>query len=77
MSSEESENDDMIVKPLEWQSGIVNGFLLKLDEKALELKSPQTKRQRKTRMMSKEYPQREIPKHAPSWAITAFTVAQQ
>ena len=77
MSSEESENDDMIIKPLEWRSGIVNRFLLKLDEKALELKSPQAKRQRKTRMVSKDYSLRDIPKHTPSWAITASTAAQQ
>ena len=35
------EYDDIIVKPLEWRSGIFNRFLLKLDEnlieKALEL----------------------------------------
>ena len=74
MSSEESENDDMIVKSLEWKSGIVNRFLLKLDGKALELKPPQAKRQQKTRMLSKE---REIPKHVPSWAITASIAAQQ
>lgn len=72
MSSEESDsnNDDIIVTPLEWRSGIVNRFLTKLDEKALELKSSQAKRQCKLRMVPKEFSQRDIPKQVPSWATT-------
>lgn len=44
MSSEKSDsdpnNDDIIVKPLEWRRTIVNRFLSKLDEKLMETKSP-------------------------------------
>ena len=47
ISSEESVNDAMIMKPLEWRSTTVDRFLKKLDDKALEVKSPQAKRQRK------------------------------
>lgn len=49
MSSEESNsdlnNDDIMVKSTEQRSIIVNQFLLNLDEKLMETKSPQALRQ--------------------------------
>ena len=50
MSSEESESDDVIeVRPLPWRSDRVTTFLHSLDGKAREKKSPQARRQMKTR----------------------------
>ena len=50
MSSEESENDDVIeVRPLPWRSDRVTTFLHSLDEKAHKKKSPQARRQMKER----------------------------
>ena len=50
MSSEESDGDDGIkVHPLSWRSNRVSTFLHSLDEKAKDEKSPQAKRQMKTR----------------------------
>lgn len=74
MSSEESDsedpnNDDIIVKPLEWRSAIVNRFLAKLDDKIMETRSPQAIRQRKQRVMSHTTSHRGIPKGIPKWAI--------
>ena len=77
MSSEESDsdpsNDAMIVKPLEWRSAIVDRFLKKLDDKALEVKSPRAKRQRKLRITSSASSQRNPPSGVPNWAISQQT----
>ena len=52
MSSEESEGEDAIkVNPLPWRSNRVSTFLHSLDEKAKDDKSPQAKRQMKTRVL--------------------------
>ena len=71
MSSEDFDqiqnNDDIIVKPLEWTSGIVNRSLKKLNEKASELTSPQAK--------TEESSKRDVPKQLPSWAITTTAAA--
>ena len=66
MSSEESDsedpnNDDIIVKPLEWRSAIVNRFLSKLDDQAI--------RQHKHRVMARTSSERGLPKGIPKWAI--------
>ena len=80
MSSEESDsdpnNDDIIVKPLQWRSAIVNRFLLKLDDKLMETKSLQARRQRKNRVTGSVSSEREVPKGAPKWAIVTETASQ-
>ena len=49
MTSEEnmSENEDLMIVPLTWCSKMVTIFFRKLDEKSMEKKSSQAKRQRK------------------------------
>ena len=49
MTSEESmsESEDLVIIPLTWRSQMVTTFFKKLDDKSLELKSPQAKGQRK------------------------------
>ena len=50
MSSEESEEEDVIeVRPLLWRSDRVTTFLHSLDDKARDKKSPQARRQMKSR----------------------------
>ena len=50
MSSEESEDEDVIeVHPIPWRSERVTTFLHSLDDKARDKKSPQARRQMKTR----------------------------
>ena len=49
MTSEESmsENEELMIVPLTWRSKMVTTFFRKLDEKSMEKKSSQAKRQRK------------------------------
>ena len=50
MSSEESDDgEDIEVRPLSWRSDRVTTFLHSLDDKARDNKSPQARRQMKTR----------------------------
>ena len=81
MSSEESDsdpnNDDIIIKPLEWRSAIVNRFLSKLDEKLIETRSPQATRQHKCRIKSRTCSERDIPNGIPKWAIKTETSPSQ
>ena len=50
MSSEESDDGEVIeVRPLPWRSDRVTTFLHSLDDKARDNKSPQARRQMKTR----------------------------
>lgn len=54
MSSEESDSNDeeaIVVRPLPWRSNRVTTFLHSLDDKGREEKSPQARRQMKTRRM--------------------------
>ena len=71
MSSEKPDsdpnNDDIIVKLLEWRRTIVNRFLSKLDEKLMETKSPYAIRQRKHRIMASTSLERGIPKGVLKW----------
>ena len=51
MSSEESENDTLIVYPLPWQLNYVNVMFKKIDFYCVWIKSSQSKRQRKERKL--------------------------
>ena len=73
MTSEESmsESEDLVIIPLTWRSQMVTTFFKKLDDKSLELKSPQAKRQRKARDIATHCSsQRPIPVGLPRWTIT-------
>ena len=76
MSSEESgneENEDiLLVHPLVWRSGKVNQFFSLLDEKAMEGKSPQARRQMKKRVkgdVSARDPPGPFSSSLPKWAL--------
>lgn len=71
ISSEDScsDNDDVYIKEIPWRSQIVSNFMVKLDEKVLELKSPTAKRMRKDRKPSENFSERGIPSEIPKWAL--------
>ena len=71
MSSEDScsESDDVMIKKIPWRSQVVTNFMMKLDQKSSELKSPLGKRLRKERQLSESPSQRDIPLGIPKWAI--------
>ena len=73
MSSEESgqEGEDMFVRKLPWRSELVNNFFGELDERSLEKKTAQAKRQRKKRMFSVNVSARSPPPGLPKWAISS------
>ena len=49
MSSEESEEDQIVVHPLPWRTPYMNTMFLKIDAYVTEKKSPQARRQTKSR----------------------------
>lgn len=70
MSSEESaggeefegDNDNVIiVKPLLWRAEKVARFFHQLDEKSVNTKTPQARRQRKSRVISNDFSDRPEP----------------
>ena len=70
MSSEESdEEDSIVVHPLPWRSEYVNRMFQKIDEYSYSKKSPQAKRQTKTRVTG--IPSRRVvpPIMEPIWAF--------
>lgn len=72
ISSEESDNeneDAVFVKPLPWRTAIVDNFFAQLDEKGIESKSTQAKRQRKKRVVSTSVSTRQPPPGLPKWAV--------
>lgn len=71
MSSEESDTDseDVFIKPIPWRAECVNSFFLQLDEKRMERKTSQAKRQRKNRMIADTPSTRSAPAGLPKWAI--------
>ena len=74
MSSEESDEEFIKVRPLPWRSERSVSFLHSLDDKALKEKSPQARRQMKERKVG-ETSSRILPAtHFPSWAITTQAV---
>ena len=68
MSSEDSEDETIVVRPLPWRSGRVAAFLHSLDDKAQESKSPQARRQMKERKVGGSSSRMPSGGH-PSWAI--------
>ena len=72
MSSEDSveEEDEEIlkVKPLTWRSEIVNRMMADLDVISKKDKSPQARRQQKTRKIG-EASTRPPPQWAPTWTV--------
>jgi hypothetical protein len=76
MSSEESADDEdgediIIVKPLCWRADKVTRFFHQLDAKSVANKTPQARRQRKSRVISSyssDRPQPESDKF-PAWSI--------
>ena len=49
MSSEESDGEDIVIHPLPWRSAKVDDVLSKIDAFILKQKSPQARRQMKSR----------------------------
>lgn len=71
ISSEESGDEDVIIiKPLPWRSSRVTEFFRKMDEKTIEQRSQQAKRQTKSRVLG-EASLRPKPAHplSPAWAF--------
>lgn len=71
MSSEESSSDteEVFVKPISWRADLVNNWFGELDQKSMDLKTPQAKRQRKRRIISTTLSTRSIPLGLPKWAV--------
>ena len=76
ISSEESGDEDnvIIVKPLLWRAEKVTRFFYKLDDLSSTNKTPQAKRQRKTRIVSTDYSERKQSDNTkdnyPQWALS-------
>ena len=69
MSSEESEEDQIVVHPLPWRTPYVNTMFSKIDAYVTEKKSPQARRQTKSRKTG--FPstrQRPFDSDTPDWA---------
>ena len=77
MTSEESmsENEELMIVPLTWRSKMVTTFFRKLDEKSMEKKSSQAKRQRKLREGAAYYSQRPVPDGLPRWTIATDEIS--
>ena len=68
MSSEESDGEDIIIHPLPWRSARVDDVMSKIDEFIVKHKSPQARRQMKSRKVV-AVSERRQPHDAPQWAI--------
>ena len=69
ISSEESGDDDtLVIKPLRWRSDLVNTFFANLDKQNMEEKSPQARRQLKSRL-SGTPSSRPAHEPLPQWAL--------
>lgn len=68
MSSEESDGEDIIIHPLPWRSARVDDVMSKIDEFIVKHKSPQARRQMKSRKVGATS-ERHQPHDAPRWAI--------
>ena len=69
MSSEESEEENtVIVRPLPWRAELVNTFFATLDQKMMEERSAQARRQLKSRVIG-EPSTRPTCESLPSWAL--------
>ena len=71
VSSDESDDETIVVKTLPWRSTLVSDFFKSLDEEAYDKKSEQAKRQTKKRLLggssNREAPSTDL---VPSWSIT-------
>ena len=75
MSSDESGMDEgnevLIVKPLPWESEKVKAFKAKLDEAALQEKTPLAKRQMKGRRQGGNSSRPKPTGNVPTWAFAS------
>ena len=69
MSSEESEDDTIVVKPLRWRSSKVIQFFEALDQQLYAEKSAQAKRQTKKRIIGEASLRTKPRSGLPSWAF--------
>ena len=70
MSSDESDGDSIVTKPLTWRSQLVDKFFERLDQASQEGKSPQARRQTKPRVMGEPSSRpRPVDDSLPSWAF--------
>lgn len=67
MSSEESEDEAIIVHPLPWRSDHVNEMFMRIDKFSNSKKSPQALRQMKERIDGRPSSRPSV--EAPQWAI--------
>ena len=70
MSSEESDGEDIVIHPLPWRSARVDEVMSKIDAYILKQKSPQARRQMKSRKVG-TISERSQPVDAPRWAVIA------
>ena len=68
MSSEESQDDDLLVHSLPWRSKLVDSMFQKIDEKIALNRSSRSKRQKKARKTGQPS-SRPCPSNAPEWAV--------
>ena len=68
MSSEENDDDNTIIRPLEWRSTYVNEMFTRIGSFSQNKKSPQAKRQTKTRVYGQPS-SRSCPMDSPGWAV--------
>ena len=68
MSSEESQEDDLVIHSIPWRSKLVDSMFQKIDQKIAVNRSSRSKRQKKTRKLgqSSSHP---CPDTAPEWAV--------
>ena len=70
MSSEESEDDTIVVHPLPWRSSYVTSMFEKIDAYCARRKSGQAKRQTKTRRIGRSSSRpRPSDNDVPDWAL--------
>lgn len=73
VSSEESNSDEdvIMVRPLQWRSEKVTSMFYRLDEKIESSKTTQAKRQKRRRVLGTECSARPQPPGVPKWTVAA------
>ena len=66
--SDESDEETIVIKPLQWRAERVDSMFHALDSQVAHNKTSQAKRQRKNRVISSVYSTR-APPSVPKWAI--------
>ena len=70
MSSEESEDDSIIVHPIPWRSAYVSRMFAKIDAYTINKKSSQAKRQMKSRVVGRPSTRPRLTSpDVPDWAL--------